>query len=296
MLPCTPESDANAPNGTYPGAGAAFVELQFYPPGFAPFADSISCDNTHWCSALTIDSLECAADGTCNPNCTEPINFGFIQTNGVPAGPPSPQLSDLTSVTPNSHTLLMNPGDVIRLSLFNAKIPGGHALEARETDLTTGQSGFMIASAANGFMNTSPADCSGTPFNFQPEYSSARAQNIIPWGIGPYMINDQYEIGHFEPCTSVTGSAVLTQGTATPSAVTPSTARSDQAPSGPSPARSGPTRTADGGDSSSPAYGFGLDESTASRLRLSASRCQIVAYLVIRSRPDGIRTTTTPSA
>src|SRR5215469_2260333 len=35
-LPCTPESDANAPTDTYPGAGAAFVELQFYPPGFAP--------------------------------------------------------------------------------------------------------------------------------------------------------------------------------------------------------------------------------------------------------------------
>jgi hypothetical protein len=133
----------------------------------------------------------------------------------VPAGPPSPQLSDLSTVTPNAHTLLMNPGDVIRLSLFNAKIPGGHALEARETDFTTGQSGFMIASAANGFMNTNPADCSGTPFNFQPEYSTARAQNIIPWGIGPYMINDQYELGHFEPCTSVTGSASLTEGTFT---------------------------------------------------------------------------------
>ena len=62
--PCTPESDANAPAGNYPGAGAGFVELQFYPPGFAPFTDNISCDNTHWCSALTIDSLECAADGT----------------------------------------------------------------------------------------------------------------------------------------------------------------------------------------------------------------------------------------
>ena len=73
----------------------------------------------------------------------------------------------------------------------------------------------MIASAANGFMNTSPADCTGTPFNFQPEYSSARAQNIIPWGIGPYMINDQFELGHFEPCTSVTGSATLTEGTFT---------------------------------------------------------------------------------
>jgi hypothetical protein len=212
MLPCTPESDANAPSASSPGAGAAFVELQFYPPGFAPFADSISCDNTHWCSALTIDSLECNADGTCNQDCTEPVNFAFIQTNGVPAGPPSPQLSDLATVTPNARTLLMNPGDAITVQMFDARIPGGHALEARETDLTTGRSGFMIASAANGFMNTSPADCSGTPFNFQPEYSSARSQNIIPWGIGPYMINDQFEVGHFEPCTSVVGSAVFTEG------------------------------------------------------------------------------------
>jgi len=45
-----------------------------------------------------------------------------------------------------------------------------------------------------------------------------------------------------------------------------------------------------------PSYGFGLDESTASRHPPSASRCQIVAYLVVSSRPDGIRTTTVPSA
>jgi hypothetical protein len=207
--PCTPVSDANAPHGSYPGAGAAFVELQFYPPGFAPLVDSISCDNTHWCSALNIDSLECSGSGfqpePCNPDCTEPVNFSFIQTNGVPTGPPSPQLSDDTTFTPNPHTLLMKPGDVITVHMFNAKIPGGHALEARETDLTTGQSGFVIASAANGFMTTSMADCSGTPFNFQPEYSSARAQNIIPWGFGPYMINSQFEVGHFEPCTSLSG-------------------------------------------------------------------------------------------
>jgi hypothetical protein len=205
--PCTPESDANAPNGNYPGAGAAFVELQFYPPGFAPFTDSISCDNTHWCSALTIDSLECVGSGfgapNCNQNCPEPINFAFVQTNGVPTGPPSPQLSDNTSFTPNQQTLLMNPGDLIRVHMFDAAIPGGHALEAQETDLSTGRSGFMIASAANGFMNTSVADCSGTPFNFQPEYNTAQAQNLIPWGFGPYMINSQFEIGHFEPCQSL---------------------------------------------------------------------------------------------
>ena len=40
LLPCTPRSDGNAPRGKYLGGGAGFVELQFYPPGFAPFADT----------------------------------------------------------------------------------------------------------------------------------------------------------------------------------------------------------------------------------------------------------------
>jgi hypothetical protein len=214
LATCTPRSDANAPRGSYLGGGAAFVELQFYPPGFAPAADATSCDGTHWCSALTIDSLECTGNGSgsCNPNCTEPVNFGFIQTNGVPTGPPSPQKSDLATVTPNARTLLMNAGDKVTVHLWDAKIPGGHALEARETDHTTGRSGFMIASAKNGFMNTDPFTCAGTPFSFQPEYSSAGARNIIPWGIGPYMINTEYEIGHWEACTSVTGPASLTEG------------------------------------------------------------------------------------
>ena len=214
LLPCTPTSDANAPHGTYPGAGAGFVELQFYPPGMAPFVDNTSCDDTHWCSALNIDSLECTGNGSgpCNPKCTEPVNFAFVQRNGVPTGPASPQLSDLATFTPNAETLMMDPGDRITVHMWNAAIPGGHALEVRETDLTTGQSGFMIASASNGFMNTNPFNCQGTPFSFQPEYSTARAQNIIPWGIGPYMINTEYEIGHWEACTTVTGAATDTIG------------------------------------------------------------------------------------
>jgi hypothetical protein len=214
LASCTPRSDANAPHGKYLGGGQAFVELQFYPPGFAPFADATSCDNTHWCSALTIDSLECTGqgNGSCNNNCTEPVNFGFIQTNGVPTGPPSPQKSNAATETPNAHTLLMSPGDKVRVHMWDAKIPGGHALEARETDLTTGKSGFMIASGQNGFMTTDPFSCAGTRFNFQPAYSSARAQNIIPWGIGPYEINTEYEIGHWEACTSVTGRATVTVG------------------------------------------------------------------------------------
>jgi hypothetical protein len=197
QLPCAPDSDANAPHGNYPGGGSALLELQFYPPGFAPFADALSCDNSHWCGALTIDSLECTAAGICNNNCVEPINFAFVQTNGVPTGPPSPQRADLNTVTPNQRTLLMNPGDKLKIHIFENRTAG--ALETEVRDLTTGRTGFMLASAKNGFMNTSIADCSGTPWNFRPLYSAAKTVNQGGWAAAN--INVAYEVGHFTPCT-----------------------------------------------------------------------------------------------
>jgi hypothetical protein len=202
---CTPQSDANAPHGSFPGGGAAFMELQFYAPGFAPFEDNISCDNKHWCSALTIDSLACTLNGRCNNNCFEPVNFAWIQTDGRPAGPPSPQLSNDATYTPNAKTLMINPGDQLRIHMFDAPVSGGHAFRVTEDDLTTGKSGSMTASAANGFMHTNPVSCKGVPFNFEPEYSTASAQNVLPWGSGPYNIDTEFEIGHFEACTSLAG-------------------------------------------------------------------------------------------
>jgi hypothetical protein len=198
---CTPDSDANSGAINDPNAaGSAFMELQLYAPGFAPFIDGPSCDATRWCAALTIDSVECTfAFAVCNNNCIEPVNFAYLQMNGVPAGPPSPQLADVSSFSPNRQTLEMNQGDTLRLVIRDT--PQG--ILTRIDDLTLGRSGFMVASAANGFMNTNIADCSGTPFSFHPEYSSAKQQNEVPWTALEAGVLMQQELGHFEPCSSV---------------------------------------------------------------------------------------------
>jgi hypothetical protein len=214
---CKPNSDRNAPRQGYPGAprhgypggGSSFLEVQFYPPGEAPFFDNISCDNTHWCASLHINDLECTLHfGHCNVNCEEPTNFAFIQKNGVPTGPAGPQVANLATFTPNSQTLLMNPGDAIRVHIFDAPLAGGgHALEVHVADLTTGQSGFMQASAANGYMATVIGNCKGVPFNYEPEYSTAKRGNIIPWAALQTDVSTQFEIGHWTPCSSLSDPA-----------------------------------------------------------------------------------------
>jgi hypothetical protein len=215
---CKPNSDVNAPKNppTFDvgGGGSSFLEVQFYPPGFAPFVENISCDNTHWCASLHINDLECtSAFHHCNSNCIEPTNFGFIQRDGVPTGPPSPQLSNLDTFTPNGQTLLMNPGDRLSVHIFDAQLSGGgSALEVDVADATTGQRGFMQASAANGFMATNIGNCKGIPFNYEPEYNRALPQNIIPWAALEGGILTQYEIGHFTPCTSLSDPGVLDFG------------------------------------------------------------------------------------
>jgi hypothetical protein len=200
--PCTPDSDTNASGSNDPNAaGSAFMELQLYPPGYTPFVDNTSCSVTKWCAALTIDSLECSFNfAYCNPNCQEPVNFAFIQTNGVPTGPPSPQEADVSSFLPNGQTLLFNQGDVLQLSITDP--PQGFTTTIR--DLTTGQTGYMTASAANGFMNTNIDTCAGTPFTFHAMFSTASATNQVPWAAdiagGPLVVQ---EIGHSEVCKSL---------------------------------------------------------------------------------------------
>lgn len=196
--PCTPDSDSNSGLISDPNdAGSAFMELQLYPPGYTPWLDNVSCSVTQWCAALAIDSLECTFGyASCNPNCLEPLNSAFLQTDGIPTGPPSPQLANLSSVMPNAHTLMINPGDVLLVSITDP--PEG--LTATIRDLTTGQTGYMTASAANGFMNTSLSTCAGTPFTFHAEYSTAKIENRVPWAALEGGVLMEEEIGHSEIC------------------------------------------------------------------------------------------------
>jgi hypothetical protein len=201
--PCTPDSDTNSGLISDPNAaGSAFMELQLYPPGFTPaWTDNISCNATKWCAAMTIDSLACTFNfATCNNNCIEPVNFAYMQTNGVPTGPPSPQLANVHTFTPNRHTLMFHSGDVLVLSISDP--PQGFTAVVR--DLTTHQTGSMTASAANGFMNTNIADCSGTPFTFHAEYNTAKQPNQVPWAALEGGVLMEQEIGHGEVCNSVT--------------------------------------------------------------------------------------------
>ena len=195
QTPCTPDSDSNTGTGLTSDAGSALLELQFYPPGWSPFVTQISCNQTQWCASLNIDSLACTFNfANCNPTCEEPVNFAFLQTNGVPTGPPAPGQQTLDSFTPNSKTLLMNPGDTLRILVTDT--PAG--LLTQVLDVNTGQVGFMVASAASGFANTSLIDCSTTPFNFHPEYDTAKAENIVPWAALEANVNIAVETGHFE--------------------------------------------------------------------------------------------------
>lgn len=215
-IPCTPDSDSNIFDGTAPTAsdyiglhpGTAFMEMQFYPPGWF-----VSCDTTdRWCSALNIDSLsENMNTGLGNNSAcggaVEYVNFAFITKSGVPGGPPSPLLQNGSTFTPTADTLFYHPGDVLRIVLQDT----AHGLKITIKDLTSGESGSMTASAANGFgeilYDPSGTSCDpathNIPTDFHPMYATSSEHTRVPWAAHSYNIAFSDEIGHFEFCNAV---------------------------------------------------------------------------------------------
>jgi len=219
---CTPDSDTNIqvpPQPTH--AGTAYMELQFYPPGWSPFINQLSCDQVHWCAALTIDSFQANYDfSNINPNCEEPVNFAFLTRDGSPIGPPGPDTATAATFDypANPDVLLMNPGD--RLTVSMRDTAAGFATQV--TDHTTGASGTMVASTANGFRHIvwdpTGHTCNGSPYAFHPEYSTAAGyvpltpantqpgepstvlepQTWAGWSAHTYNVSFTWEIGHFE--------------------------------------------------------------------------------------------------
>jgi hypothetical protein len=198
--PCTPDSDKNTGSGFPTDAGSAFLEMQFYPPGFFPFITQISCDKTHWCASLHINSAECTFGfAFCNPNCTEPTNFAFIQMDGVPTGPPGPASATNASFTPNAQTLLMNQGDKLNITINDAPGNVNGGVRTQIFDENTGQTGFMVASAANGFQSLNVNTCAPTNFSFHPEYNTSKFGNFVPWAALQANVGFAVETGHFIP-------------------------------------------------------------------------------------------------
>src|SRR5215472_5563681 len=194
---CTPDSDSNIvdPAVSPNHAGTAFMELQFYPPGWVPWptwqvaVGASSCDPTRWCAAINIFSLaENPVTGQLlNPTCravtgTEYVNFAFLTRNGRTTAPANPVQSTTATFTPDpANDLFMRSGDNLRVSLRDTP----HGLQAAVNDLTSGQTGSMTTSAANGFGQVQFAptgtSCNNIPYDYHPMYSTSSEQTRTIW-------------------------------------------------------------------------------------------------------------------
>ena len=218
---CPPDSDANIldPSVSPKHVGTAYMEMQFYPPGWIPWptwqkaVGASSCDSTHWCAALNVDSLSLdpVTGKTNNEKCLakvgeEYVNFAFITKNGVSQAPANPvDATTLDTFTPNaSRDLFMNSGDNLQVAFTDT--PDG--VRVIITDQTTGETGSMTASAANGFaqikFDPEGDSCTAIPYNFHPMYSTSTPQTRVTWAAGGYNVAYDTEIGHFQKCNGPT--------------------------------------------------------------------------------------------
>ncbi len=210
---CTPDSDSNIVAPAV-HAGAAFTELQFYPPGWVSQFDGSSCDPHDWCAALNIDSLsENPINGTVlNSTCqneilggTEYVNFAFLTKSGKPVGPPNPlDFNPATSGNPaQPDVMFMQPGDKIVVTMKDTS----QGLKTEVRDRTTGVIGSMTASAANGFgqIQFAPTgtSCTEVNYNFHPMYATSSPQTRVLWTAHSYNIAFDEETGHFDYCSNV---------------------------------------------------------------------------------------------
>jgi hypothetical protein len=230
QIPCTPNSDSNIFTGTTPGAsnymgltpGTAFMEMQFYPPGW----DSFGCTQTQWCSAMTIDSFSSNSNtgAVNNADCLnrageEYVNFALITKSGNSQGPADPLDQTAATFTPGPDTLMYNAGDKLTVDLHDTT--AGFQIVIH--DLTSGQSGSMTASIANAFghplYQPSATTCGDQAYAFHPMYATSSPSTRVLWAAHSYNVAYSDEIGHFEYCAAQTNGTCTSAGVSDPSGV-----------------------------------------------------------------------------
>jgi len=206
-------ADAQRYLGAHPGT--AFMEMQFYPPGWVKWPVGNSCDATQWCAALNIDSLSLdfntgdVNNDTClNSAGVEPVNFAYLTKTGVATTSADPLNGDRFNLDP-AKDFFMSGGDQINIHMFDTRAGFTVALN----DLTTHQTGSMVASRANGFasVNFDPTGttCTLDRHAFHPAYSTSSPSTTVPWAAHSYNVAFSDEIGHFEYCNRVRTDSVL---------------------------------------------------------------------------------------
>jgi hypothetical protein len=133
----------------------------------------------------------------------EPVNFATITKNGVPLFPANPLGVALGTSNNNfNNILLMSPGDTLQVTLQDT--PGGFMVSI--LDLTTSQSGFMVANPLAGFAQVhwdpTATTCTIDPYTFHPMYATSSPSTRVPWAAHSYNTAFSDEIGHFELCSA----------------------------------------------------------------------------------------------
>jgi hypothetical protein len=216
---CPADSDKNIHTGTDPSKpdylgktpGSAFMEFQFYPPGWGNVGSGVSCgpDNHQWCAAMTIDSFgqNSNTGQVNNTDCLnnaglEYVNFAILTKSGNSQGPADPLDQTLASFVTGPDTLEMNNGDKLSISMHDTK--AGFQIVVH--DLTTGDTGSMTASIANEFghplFQPSSSTCTDAPYAFHPMYSTSSPDTRVLWAAHSYNVAFSDEIGHFEYCNA----------------------------------------------------------------------------------------------
>lgn len=274
---CTPDSDTNIfDNTSNPSApdyigkhpGTAFMEMQFYPPGWVN-----GCDAKKWCAALNIDSLsdDGATGDPNNADCIdktgeEYVNFAFITLNGKSQAPADPLRATNATYTPSAKDLFMNPGDELKVDMHDTT----NGFKVTVNDLTTGQTGSMTASIANKFghpkWDPTGSICTDLPYAFHPMYATSSEHTRVTWTAHTYNVSFSDEIGHFEFCDKVNNHGDCTKkGANDPGGVDPDDTFCFKAPPPPFVSVSGCTETDNDFDGTS--YGHTWPGSTTNQTK-----------------------------